>query len=169
MIIQKSSVSDLSTHMKLYRQAIAFQHALGNVNWIGFEDDAVLQEIKAEQQYKILVGGQVACVFLLATSDPLLWQEKNEQPAIYIHRIATNPDFRGQHFVIKIVSFVKSLARREGKKYIRMDTTAGNERLNRYYEHCGFSIVNTIVIHEAIDMPAHYQNNSFTLFEMSVE
>lgn len=166
MIIEKSTPHDLSVHMELYEQAIAYQHALGKVNWKGFDARAVLEEIKNGQHYKIVLDNQIACVFLLTTSDPIIWQEKDKDPAIYIHRIATNPLFRGQNFVIKIIAFVKDLARERRKFFIRMDTTTGNERLNQYYEKCGFTIVDVVRIKEAIDMPAHYQNNSFTLFEM---
>lgn len=168
MIIEKSNVNDLSIHMELYHQAITFQHALGHVNWIGFNDKAVLEEIQAGQQYKIIVDGQVACVFLLTTSDPIIWQEKNKDAAIYIHRIATNPEYRGQNFVNKIIDYVKIIARKDHKAFIRMDTTAGNERLNRYYEKCGFTIVDIIDLIGTADMPTHYHNNSFILFEMIV-
>lgn len=168
MIIEKSTFHDLSTHMKLYDEAIAYQQVLGNENWKGFDAKTVLEEIEKGQHYKIVIDEQIACVFLLTTSDPIIWKEKDKDPAIYIHRIATNSDFRGQAFVLKIIAFVKDLARQEHKNFIRMDTTAGNERLNQYYERCGFMIVDVIAIKEAIDMPAHYQNNSFTLFEMAL-
>lgn len=168
MRIEKSSIQDLATHMKFYDMAIAYQHALGKVNWLGFDEKAVLEEIEAGQQYKIVIEEQIACVFLLTTSDPIIWNEKNEEPAIYIHRIATNPAFRGQNFVVKIIDYVRIIAKKDQKKFIRMDTTAGNERLNRYYEQCGFSIVDIIALEGTTDMPAHYRNNSFTLFEMKV-
>ena len=168
MRIEKSSIEDLVTHMELYDQAIAYQHALGKVNWLGFEECLVLKEIEAGQQYKIVMDKQIACVFLLADSDPIIWQEKNDIPAIYIHRIATNPFFRGQNFVVKIIEYVKIIAKQEQKEFIRMDTTAGNKRLNHYYKQCGFNIVATIALQGNTDMPAHYRNNSFTLFEMKV-
>ena len=168
MIIEKSCISDLSAHMELYHKAIAFQRSVGNANWIGFDDQAVLKEIESELQYKIVIDGKIACVFLLTTSDPIIWKEKDADPAIYIHRIATNPDFRGQNFVQKIIDFVKDLAIKEHKTFIRMDTTAGNDRLNDYYKKCGFTIVDTISIQGTADMPTHYQNNLFTLFEMNV-
>lgn len=168
MRIEKSSIEDLVAHMELYDKAIAYQHALGKVNWLGFEERTVLEEIRRGQQYKIVIDKQVACVFLLADSDPIIWEEKNKDPAIYIHRIATNPLFRGQNFVVKIIDFVKIIAKQKQKEFIRMDTTAGNERLNYYYEQCGFNIVATIALQGNTDMPAHYRNNSFTLFEMRV-
>lgn len=168
MRIEKSSIEDLVAHMELYDKAIAYQHALGKVNWLGFEERTVLEELRRGQQYKIVIDKQVACVFLLADSDPIIWEEKNKEPAIYIHRIATNPLFRGQNFVVKIIDFVKIIAKQKQKEFIRMDTTAGNERLNHYYEQCGFNIVATIALQGNTDMPAHYRNNSFTLFEMRV-
>jgi hypothetical protein len=39
-----------------------------------------------------LIDGQIACVWAVTFNDPEIW--KNDQDAaIYIHRIATNPDF----------------------------------------------------------------------------
>ena len=45
------------------------------------------------------------CVWTVAFSDPLIWEEKNKDAAIYIHRIATNKKHRGHHYVKNIVTW----------------------------------------------------------------
>jgi ribosomal protein S18 acetylase RimI-like enzyme len=168
MEIINSLPSDLTTHMLLYNHAIAYQRLLGIVNWLGFDEDVVLAEIKANKHWKILVEGEIACVFLLEENDPMIWGDKDADPSIYVHRIATNPKFRGQSFVKHIVDFVRVYAKRKNKQFIRMDTLSGNDKLNNYYISKGFKLVGVTTIGDASDMPAHYHNNSFVLFEMEV-
>lgn len=50
-------------------------------------------------------------------------------PTVYIHRIAINPDFRGNNFVACIIEWAEQYARENAKEYIRMDTIGENRGL----------------------------------------
>lgn len=164
----QSTQDDMDSIFELYDKATAYQGEVGILKWQGFERSMVEKTIEAGLQWQIVDDDEVACVFTLTLSDPLIWEEKNADPAVYIHRIATNPKFRGQHFVKSIVTWVKQYAVQNGKSYVRMDTGSGNDRLNNYYVSCGFTYLGVVKLKNTEGLPQHYQNGSFSLFEISL-
>ena len=87
MHIINSDTTDIETIFHLYDEAVAFQKTKFDKHWLDFDRDMVLQEITEGRQWKIMEGEDVACIFAIAYEDPFIWKEKNEDPAIYIHRI----------------------------------------------------------------------------------
>ncbi len=164
----KSTYEDVDEILALYDVATAYQIEHGIMNWQGFERSMVQKTIDDGFQYQIVIDNEIACIFTLALNDPQIWDEKDVDPAVYIHRIATNPKFRGKHFVKHIVAWVKEYAIEHKKEYVRLDTLAGNEKLNNYYMSCGFNYLGVVKIKNATGLPAHYQDGSFSLFEIKI-
>lgn len=162
----QSTHQDIDAIFQLYDYATAYQGEVGILKWQGFERSMVEKMIDEQLQWQIVIDDELACVFTLALNDPLIWEEKDKDPAIYIHRIATNPKFRGKHFVKHIVAWVKKYALEMEKSYVRMDTGSGNERLNNYYISCGFNYLGVVKLKHTAGLPKHYQNGSFSLFEI---
>ena len=167
--ITNSTINDTDAILKLYDDGTAYQKTVAKTSWKGFERQMVEKEIAENKQWKIIIDGQIACVFSTTFSDPFIWQEKNKDPAIYIHRIVTNPLFRGHSFVKKIIVWAKQFAKGNNKQFIRMDTGSGNEKLNNYYVSCGFNYLGITKIVENEILPAHYKNRDFSLFEMKID
>jgi ribosomal protein S18 acetylase RimI-like enzyme len=168
MEIVKSTNQDIEAIFKLYDAATAHQKTVGSLQWQGFERSMVEQTIKDGLQWQIVIDGEVACVFTLTLNDPLIWEEKDEDPAVYIHRIATNPKYRGKHFVKHIVEWVKQYAADHNKAYVRLDTGSGNDKLNDYYISCGFTYLGVTKLKNTEGLPLHYKEGSFSLFEIKL-
>lgn len=168
MKIELSTREDIDTIFSLYDEGTRYQKAVAKKHWQGFERALVEREIDEKRQWKIVTDGAVACVFAIAFSDPLIWQEKNSAPAIYLHRIATNPVFYGNGYVKHIIAWAKDYALQHGKSFIRMDTGSGNERLNNYYVSCGFKYLGVTEISDTDDLPDHYKGGTSSLFEISL-
>ena len=77
-------------------------------------------------------------------SDAQIWEERNKDHAIYIHRIATNPNFRGNNFVQKIVDWAKIYAEKNDLQYRRLDTLGNNTRLIQHYKNAGFDFLGDV-------------------------
>jgi ribosomal protein S18 acetylase RimI-like enzyme len=165
----QSTQEDIDSIFQLYDEATAYQAEVGILKWQGFERIMVEKTIEAGLQWQIVVDDEIACVFTLTLSDPLIWEEKDADPAVYIHRIATNPKFRGRHFVKHIVSWVKEYAIENRKLYVRMDTGSGNDRLNNYYQSCGFTYLGVVKLKNTEGLPHHYQTGAFSLFEIKIQ
>ncbi len=168
MQIVNSTAADIDTIFAFYDMAVAHQKKVFNKHWQGFNLALITQEVKENRQYKILVEGEVACIFAVTFNDPEIWGEKDLQPSIYIHRIATHTGFRGQGFVNKIIDWAKTYAKQHQIEYIRMDTWADNDKLLAYYTRCGFTHVGLIEVTPNSGLPKHYEGISLNLFEIKV-
>lgn len=137
-IIDNCTTKDLDFIFKLYHIATNFQKSKGTTVWPEFKRSTVLKDIAENRQWKLIIDNKIACIWTITFNDPLIWQEKNNDPSIYIHRIATNPKFRGKKLVNQIVTWSKDYAKIQNKSFVRMDTVGKNIGLINHYKKCGF-------------------------------
>jgi ribosomal protein S18 acetylase RimI-like enzyme len=165
-----SASADIDEIFRLYRLAAAYQAATAKatVVWPDFERELVVQELAEGRQWKLMVGDAIACVWAITFDDPQIWGVRNADPAVYIHRIATNPDFRGRGFVAAIVQWAKEYAQQHQKKYVRLDTVGENHGLIAHYTACGFTYLGLATLTDTASLPTHYHNATVSLFELSV-
>ncbi|RUT68013.1 GNAT family N-acetyltransferase [Flavobacterium cupreum] len=159
---------DIDAVFDIYQKATAYQKTVNTKSWRGFEKALIEKEIEENRHFIIREEGEIACTFVLTFNDLIIWKEAAADPAVYLHRIATNPKFRGQSYVKKIVEWVKAYAKENGKEYIRLDTHSGNERINQYYTSCGFEYKGISTIEWTAELPEHYKEGSFSLFEIKL-
>ncbi|REC60221.1 GNAT family N-acetyltransferase [Chryseobacterium pennae] len=167
-MIVNTSLQDIEAVLGLYKMASDFKKTVSGIQWPEFDRNMIETEISEGRHFKITVDERVACVWSITFDDHQVWEEKNEDPAIYIHRIATNPNFRGQKFVEQIVEWAKQFAPQHNKRYVRMDTTAGNQRLTDYYVKCGFTYLGDKKMTNTEGRPDHYHNATMGLFQLEV-
>ena len=167
MEIVNSTPDDFDRIFELYDAAIEFQKKVFDKHWKGFEPGLIEQEINDNRQWKILVDGQIACIFAITFEDPYIWKEKEQGDAIYIHRIVTDPSFRGRNFALHITNWAKEYAKSIGKKKVRMDTWGDNQKLIDYYQQCGFEFLG-IITPDQKNLPKHYNGITLSLFEIEV-
>ena len=168
MKITNCTIEDFEEIDKIYKQARALQTQLKMVVWPTFSEAMIHQEIAEKRRFKALIDNKIVCVWAVAFSDPLIWEEKNKDPAIYIHRIATNNTYRGHNCVKKIVNWVDNYPEKNKYKYIRLDTVGNNAGLIKHYRKCGFQFLGIATLKETEGLPAHYSNASVCLFEKAL-
>ena len=168
MNIYNSQIEDIDRIFELYEIATNFQNKKSMVAWPKFKRELVQKEISENRQWKLIIDQQIACVWATTFDDPQIWEERNEDPSVYIHRIATNPDFRGQNLVEQIVKWVKIFAIENQKQFIRMDTVGDNPGLINHYTKCGFDFLGLLKLKHTEGLPAHYHNATVSLFQLAV-
>jgi ribosomal protein S18 acetylase RimI-like enzyme len=168
MNIQNSTIKDVLEILRLYKQARELQSKINMVTWPEFSVEMIVKEIQEKKQFKLIINNKIACVWAIAFSDLLIWEEKNNDAAIYIHRIATNKEFRGNNFVKNIVNWSKEYAKNSKSKYIRLDTVGENIGLINHYKKCGFNFLGLCKLKETNGLPAHYKNATVSLFEIEI-
>ena len=167
MQIANSTENDIPKIFELYKLATDFQKLKFPDNqWPEFDKTVVINEINEKRQFKLLIDGEIACVWVISYSDPEIWQDDDGISSIFIHRIATNPNFRGNNYVQIIVDWAKEFAK--NKKYIRMDTCGENTKLIQHYKSCGFNFLGIKKLESALNLPAHYQNADVCYFEIEL-
>jgi GNAT superfamily N-acetyltransferase len=168
MEIKNSTIADISEIFRLYKIATDFQKTRFTVHWPEFDRTLIETEIAENRQWKLIIDDTIACVWATTFTDPQIWEERNNDPAIYMHRIATNPQFRGQNLVAHIVAWAKLYALANNKMFIRMDTVGDNPGLINYYSKCGFDFLGLLKLTHTAGLPAHYDNATVSLFQITL-
>lgn len=168
MKITNSTKKDISEIFRLYRLATVYQMTKNCTQWPEFSLELVSKEIAENRQWKLLIGHDVACVWAVTFKDPEIWGERDTENAMYIHRIATNPNFRGQHLVKRIVAWSEAYAKENKLDYIRMDTVGENLGLIAHYKKSGFEYLGLSKVKDSASLPAHYHNASVCLFQIAL-
>lgn len=169
MKITNSTIADIPEIFKLYRLATEYQKKVFPINvWPEFNQELVRTEIVEDRQFKMIIDDEIACVWAVTFSDRQIWGEADNNQSIYIHRIATNPEFRGNDLVKEIVAWAKNHAGEHEKKYIRMDTCGDNQRLIHHYKHSGFNFLGKKKLRNSSDLPSHYHDADVCYFEIRI-
>lgn len=170
MKITNSTKEDIPEIFRLYKHATDFQKIKFPENhWPQFDKAMVSTEVAQNRQFKLVIEDQMACVWAITYSDPQIWEDVDSDTSIFIHRIATNPNFRGHNFVKIIVDWAIHLAKEQNKQFIRMDTCGKNEGLIKNYQSCGFEFLGTKKLKDVSDLPTHYHNVDVCFFEIKLE
>jgi ribosomal protein S18 acetylase RimI-like enzyme len=168
--IENCTPGDIDEIFRLYRIASDYQRSKKTVVvWPEFERELIENEIAENRQWKLIIDNKIACVWATTFSDEQIWEERNADAAVYIHRIATNPDFRGKNFVSIIVEWVKEYAKKQGKDFVRLDTLGNNVKLIDYYKNAGFNFLGMFDLKDTSGLPAHYHNVPACLFEIQLD
>ena len=169
MQIVNSTIKDIDEIYRLYKIATAYQQAKKEVIvWPDFKREMVEIEIAENRQFKMLINNEVACIWVITFNDEQIWEEKNKDSAIYIHRIATNPNFRGNNLVAKIVDWAKEYANQKEIQFVRLDTLGNNTRLIEHYKNAGFDFLGLFDLKNTDNLPEHYKLAAVCLFEIDL-
>ncbi len=165
MNIQNSDIKDIPKIFELYRIATKYMKSKNQVAWPEFPRELIELEIEEKRQWKIQIDGVTACIWATTLNDELIWGD-NDDKAVYIHRIATDPNFRGRNFVHHIVDWAKCYCRDHSLDFIRMDTVGLNTGLISHYAKFGFELIETRTLENTDELPAHYKEGPVCLFEI---
>ena len=169
-IIENCVINDINVILSLYEEARTLQTQKGMVVWPAFEKEFVEREIKESRQWKLVIDNTIACNWAITFDDKDIWGDREKNDAIYIHRIATNPAFRGNRFVDKIVEWAKQYAPQMDKQFIRLDTLGNNTGLIKHYTSAGFTFLGMFELADTSNLPGHYQKEpNCCLFEIDLE
>jgi len=100
---------------------------------LSYNDDYFTKEIEKNRVFVAKINMKVRGVFLLRENDSL-WDESGI--SFYIHHFATDINYKGLGRII--IEYIKYIALKHNKSYIRLDCVKNNEKLNNYYEEMGF-------------------------------
>lgn len=165
MEILNSNLNDLPTIFELYRIATSYMKAKNQVYWPEFSEEFIISEIDEHRQWKLIIDGETACIWATTYSDELIWGTKNLDPSLYIHRIATNPEYRGRKLVGQIVKWADRQCIQQNLKYVRMDTVGLNNGLIAHYEKLGFEFIGASKLVDVSELPKHYSEGPVCLFQ----
>ncbi len=166
--ISNTTLQDLDRVLWLFEEAINMQSNNGYKVWESIDKESLQQDIKKGLQYKITIDADILCIFSIQYNDPFIWRDRDKNDAIYLHRIVTNPNFKGQKLFEKVLTWAIELARKENKRFIRMDTWADNFQLIEYYKLFGFQFIENYKTTDTEELPLQNRNLNVALLELTL-
>lgn len=167
-IITNTTMAEWSAIMELFEAAIHDQASRGRKVWASIDADALKRDIQNRLQYKVIANERIVCLFSALYADPLIWGDRDQQDAIYLHRIVVNPHQKGNRLFQQVLDWACDVARRKNLRYIRMDTWADNDRIISYYESFGFRKLDTLITGDSPDLPEQNRNLHIALLQYEV-
>ena len=169
MTIKNVTASDIEKIFALYKIASNYQREKKTVIvWPDFDREMVVNEIAENRQFKLIVNNEVVCIWAITFSDKQIWEGSNTDSAIYIHRIAVNPNFRGNNYIATIINWAKEYALKKEIQFIRLDTLGENKNLITHYKNAGFDFLGLFNLKNTSNLPDHYKLAPVCLFEMDL-
>ena len=169
MKIENCTLDDADRILELYEAAMELQTEKKMVIWPRFQKSFIEKEINEKRQWKLVIDDQIACNWAITFEDKEIWGEKDKNDSIYIHRIATNPNFRGNKFIHHIVTWAKEYASSIGKQFVRLDTLGNNTKLIEHYSSAGFDFLGMYLLADTTKLPDHYKKEpNCCLFELKL-
>lgn len=167
--IKNCMLTDANEILSLYQSARNLQTQRKMVVWPPFEKSFIEKEINEERQWKIVIGDLIVCNWAITFEDKEIWGNKDQNNSIYIHRICTHPNFRGNRYIDKIVEWAKVYAKQIGKQFVRLDTLGDNTKLIEHYTSAGFNFLGMFKLTDTAALPKHYQDEpNCCLFEIDL-
>jgi predicted GNAT family N-acyltransferase len=167
--VSNTSLQDLEQIKWLFDEAIKLQSKNGYKVWESIDEIALQKDITNNLQFKIVKDENIVCIFSIQYNDPFIWQDKDQNDAIYLHRIVTSPNFKGQRLFEKVLTWAIGFAKQECKKFIRMDTWAANHQLIDYYQTFGFRFIENYKTTDTEELPLQNRNLNVALLELTID
>ena len=151
MIIRKAMAEDVPGIMALVRKVVPLMRESGNLQW---DDeypnaDVFLRDVEAGQLWiaQESPGSEIAGVAALTKDQEQEYARVGwdiTEPAVVTHRLAVNPEFRGQGIAAALLEQAEIVARGQGIRVLRVDTNTRNEATQRLFPKLGYVLAGEI-------------------------
>ena len=142
----RANSTDLPAIMEVINSRVRWLDAQGSRQWNSrdFTQD-MEQAISSNSTWLLQAGNSpVGVINLTTVADPDFWTaEEQAQPALYIGRMATHLETRGQGLGELLLDLAQVYAERHFLPRVRWDAWRGNQRLHRYYKTLGSEHIRT--------------------------
>ena len=146
---KEGSETDVAQMMRLIDERIAWMDANGIDQWNNshyrehYPEEYYVDAVQAGRLYVLYqkMSGKVVAGAVLLEKDGR-WDVITSS-AYYVHNLVAAIDAKGAGK--RMLEEIENLCRLNGKKFLRLDCSAGNKALNRWYESLGFRHVGAVI------------------------
>jgi len=158
-MIRKARLSDIDTILKITKSC-ARQMTVQNIHqWNEHypSKQAFISDVKQNELYVLEAQNKViGCIVVSTIMDkeylPIPWLTTNDNN-IYIHRVAVDPEYQGQGYAQKLMTFAEQFARDNKHSSVRLDTFSQNLRNQKFYELRGYKKLGNIFFPKQSEHP----------------
>ncbi|GAB4013665.1 acetyltransferase [Spirosoma migulaei] len=151
MTIRPATPSDIPALIKLLQHVIPLMHEAGNFQWDNqYPNETVFgQDIAKQQLWVADIDGQLAGVAALTEDQEPEYAQVGfdlNQRAIVTHRLAVDPNFRGQGVAVALLEQAEKLALEHGISFLRIDTNSENQSTQKLFPKLGYQYAGEITL-----------------------
>ncbi|MDR9455827.1 MAG: GNAT family N-acetyltransferase [Salegentibacter sp.] len=160
-MIRKASLKDLNEIKKLTE---ACAEALQQQNIYQWNENYPSREklendIKREELFVYKHKNRIIAIIVLTPKMDKVYRNINWLTEtgnnLYVHRLATHPDFWGQRYARKMMDFAEDFAKTGNFISIRLDTFSQNKRNQKFYEARAYQKLGDVYFPHKNDQPFH--------------
>ncbi|SKB50508.1 Ribosomal protein S18 acetylase RimI [Salegentibacter holothuriorum] len=160
-MIRKANLNDLREIKKLteacakaLQQQNIFQWNENYPSMEKLQKDIEKQELYVFEEENIII----AIIVLTPNMDEVYrnidWLSKTDNN-LYVHRLATHPEFWGKGYARKMMDFTEEFAKKKNFASIRLDTFSKNIRNQKFYEARGYTKLGDVYFPHKNEHPFH--------------
>lgn len=160
-MIRKASLKDLNEIKKLTE---ACAEALQQQNIFQWNEDypgreKLENDIKREELFVYEHKNRIISIIVLTPKMDEVYRNirwlTETGNNLYVHRLATHPDFWGQGYARKMMDFAEDFAKTGNFISIRLDTFSQNKRNQKFYEARAYQKLGDVYFPHKNDQPFH--------------
>jgi ribosomal protein S18 acetylase RimI-like enzyme len=149
MQIRLATEKDIAALGALVGRVVPLMRAAGNMQWDESYPNAAVfgHDIEREHLWVAEIDGDIAGVVAI-TGEPepdyIQADWDNTEPALVVHRLAVDPEFRGAGVARALMQQAEELAKTQGIPAIRVDTNIENPATQRLFPSLGYRFAGEI-------------------------
>lgn len=150
--VERAEPDDIHEIMRLLVNTAEWLLSKGSTQWNALlrgEDSHNTPEAVNRGDVYLFRDSRVAAGMVILLPEPNDWDRElwgdrvNEQPAIYVHRLAINREYAGRGIGREMMKWVESAVPTLGRSVIRLDCIESNPVLNAFYSGLGYEWIGT--------------------------
>jgi ribosomal protein S18 acetylase RimI-like enzyme len=151
MHIRLATLEDIPALTVLIQRVVPLMRAAGNLQWDhSYPNPTVfMRDVQRGQLWVAEINGAVAGVVAL-TSDPepdyVQADWDHAEPALVVHRLAVDPEFRGAGVARALMLQAEKVAAAQALPVVRVDTNVENQATQRLFPGLGYSFAGEITL-----------------------
>jgi ribosomal protein S18 acetylase RimI-like enzyme len=144
MNLRRARLEDMPAIMAIIRRVVPLMRATGNLQW----DDAYpnpevfSRDIEKEQLWVAEIDGGLAGVAAITEDQEPEYARVGwdiTEPAIVVHRVAVDPEFRGRGIAEALMRQAETVATERGITVLRVDTNTQNAATQKLFPKLGYT------------------------------
>jgi ribosomal protein S18 acetylase RimI-like enzyme len=149
MLIRFAVQDDIAAVTGLLRRVVPLMRAAGNLQWDERYPDAAVFELDVvrKQLWVAEIGGTIAGMATIVTDREPEYAQAGwdiEQPAVTVHRLAVDPEFRGAGVAMALMRKAEEVSAERGISVVRTDTSAENTVAQKLFLKLGYVLAGEI-------------------------
>lgn len=143
-MIREATTSDIEDILQITKACATYMITKNIFQWNNHypNKNAFLKDLKRNELYVFENQNNIiGCITISSFMDeeylPISWLTPNGN-SIYIHRLATHPEYQGKGYAQKLMTFAEHYSKENKYESIRLDTFSQNKRNQEFYELRGY-------------------------------